>query len=208
MNIIISLLFYIIGGIGVSLTIKANIGLSPFDSFCLSLAEATGIKVGTVNLCANLIFLLIFILLSKGKYLKKYLLMIVSILSFGTVINIFTYTVFGNLVFHNYMLKVTVFILGVVISAFAVSIVLYLDIIPFSIESMCLELTKVTKVAFSKYRYGFDFLSIALSVIITYTFNVPLNVREGTVIAFLLFSGIISFTLKYCNTHLNKKNNN
>lgn len=201
MKILISLLFYVLGGIGVSLTIKPGIGISPFDSLCLSLSQFTNIKVGTINFFANIFFLSLFILLSKGKHIKKYILMILSIISFGWIINLFTYTVFANLTIESYSMRIIVFIIGILISSFSVSVVLYLNVIPFSIESSCIELARVTKKPFAIFRYGVDALSILISLLISMTNNLPINVREGTIIAFLIFPGIISLSFKIFNKH-------
>lgn len=201
MKILISLLFYIFGGIGVSLTIKSGIGVSPFDSLCLSISQATSIKVGTINFLGNILFLTIFILLSKGKHPKKYILMILSILSFGWVINLFTYTVFGALNIDTYYIKVLVFIIGILISSFSVSVVLYLDVIPFSIENMCIEMSKLSKKSFSLFRYGFDIISISISLLLSLGYKLPINVREGTIIALFIFPGVISLSYNYFNKH-------
>ena len=200
-KIITSLLFYILGGIGVSLTIKPAIGISPFDSLCLSLSQATSIKVGTINFFANIAFLTLFIILSRGKYKKKYILMILSILSFGFVINLFTYGVFKNLIIETYPMKILIFTLGILISSISVSIVLYLDVIPFSIESSCIELARVTNKSFTIFRYGVDITSVLVSLFISFAFNMPVNVREGTIIALIIFPGVISFCFSYLNKH-------
>lgn len=204
MKIILSLLFYILGGIGVSLTIIPGIGISPFDSLCLSLSQFTSIKVGTINFYANITFLIIFILLSKGKFIKKYILMFLSIISFGSVINLFTYGVFQNLVVNDYAMKIIVFIIGILISSFSVSVVLYLDVIPFSIESMCIELSRITKKSFGIFRYGFDIISIGISLFISLAYSLPINVREGTIIAFVIFPGIVSISYSYFNKFFKK----
>lgn len=204
MKIILSLLFYILGGIGVSLTIIPGIGISPFDSLCLSLSQFTSIKVGTINFYANITFLIIFILLSKGKFIKKYILMFLSIISFGSVINLFTYGVFQNLVVNDYAMKIIVFIIGILISSFSVSVVLYLDVIPFSIESMCIELSRITKKSFGIFRYGFDIISIGVSLFLSLAYSLPINVREGTIIAFVIFPGIVSISYSYFNKFFKK----
>lgn len=200
-KIIVSLLFYILGGIGVSLTIKPGIGISPFDSLCLSISQATNIKVGNINFIGNIAFLTLFIILSMGKFKKKYLLMLLSIVSFGFVINLFTYGVFKNLVIETYSMKILVFIIGVLLSSIAVAIVLYLDVIPYSIESSCIELARVTKKSFTIFRYGVDIMSVLLSLFISFAFKTPINVREGTIIALVIFPGIISLSFNYLNKY-------
>ncbi len=52
-----SLFFYGISALGISLTIKAAIGVSSFNSLNVSLSTITGIKVGTITTAINLLFL-------------------------------------------------------------------------------------------------------------------------------------------------------
>ena len=52
-----SLFFYGISALGISLTIKAAVGVSSFNSLNVSLSTITGIKVGTITTAINLLFL-------------------------------------------------------------------------------------------------------------------------------------------------------
>lgn len=200
-KIIISLLFYVLGGIGVSLSILPAIGMGPFDSMVVSLSEITDIKVGTVNFAINILFLITFFLISKGKYKSKYILMFISIITFGWIINIFTYKTFKDLVFNTYILRVTFYVIGQLITAISVGVVIFLNVIPFSIESNCIEISEITKKPFAPIRYGFDILCLIISVLISVIGKTPLNVREGTIISLVIFSGVLSFVLNYLNKH-------
>lgn len=200
-KIIISLLFYVLGGIGVSLSILPAIGMGPFDSMVVSLSEITDIKVGTVNFAINILFLITFFLISKGKYKSKYILMFISIITFGWIINIFTYKIFKDLVFNTYILRVTFYVIGQLITAISVGVVIFLNVIPFSIESNCIEISEITKKPFAPIRYGFDILCLIISVLISVIGKTPLNVREGTIISLVIFSGVLSFVLNYLNKH-------
>lgn len=200
-KIIISLLFYVLGGIGVSLSILPAIGMGPFDSMVVSLSEITDIKVGTVNFAINILFLITFFLISKGKYKSKYILMFISIITFGWIINIFTYKIFKDLVFNTYILRITFYVIGQLITAISVGVVIFLNVIPFSIESNCIEISEITKKPFAPIRYGFDILCLIISVLISVIGKTPLNVREGTIISLVIFSGVLSFVLNYLNKH-------
>ena len=83
-NILTSLLFYLLSAFGISLTIKANIGVSSFNSFNVALSNVTLIKIGTITTIINLIFLLFCILLNSENKIKEYLLMFIALIFFGT----------------------------------------------------------------------------------------------------------------------------
>lgn len=193
-KVIQSILLYIISAIGISLTLKADVGVSSFNAMNLSISEWTSIKVGSMTFIANLIFLIGYICLCKKKDLKKFALMFISILSFGMVINFFLYTIFGTFHVENYLIRIGLFIFGTILAGGATGIILSLNIIPFPIESLCLRMADLTKHSFSQYRYCVDLFSIILSISLSLLYNLPINIREGTLISFFLLSGIISYT--------------
>ncbi|WP_039042010.1 YitT family protein [Sporosarcina sp. ZBG7A] len=193
-KVIQSILLYIISAIGISLTLKADVGVSSFNAMNLSISEWTSIKVGSMTFIANLIFLIGYICLCKKKDLRKFALMFISILSFGMVINFFLYTIFGTFHVENYLIRIGLFIFGTILAGGATGIILSLNIIPFPIEILCLRMADLTKHSFSQYRYCVDLFSIILSISLSLLYNLPINIREGTLISFFLLSGIISYT--------------
>lgn len=205
-KVIQSILLYIVSAIGISITLKAGIGVSGFNAMNLSISEWTSIKVGTITFIANLIFLIVYICLSEKKDFRKFTLMFISILFFGMVINFFLYTIFGTIHIENYLVRVGLFIFGVILAGGTTGIILSLDIIPFPIESLCLRIAELTKLTFSQYRYSVDLFSILLSITISLLYNLQFNIREGTIISFFFLSGIISYTrLKFENYQLKPK---
>lgn len=205
-KVIQSILLYIVSAIGISITLKAGIGVSGFNAMNLSISEWTSIKVGTITFIANLIFLIVYICLSEKKDFRKFTLMFISILFFGMVINFFLYTIFGTIHIENYLVRVGLFIFGVILAGGTTGIILSLDIIPFPIESLCLRIAELTKLTFSQYRYSVDLFSILLSITISLLYNLQFNIREGTIISVFFLSGIISYTrLKFENYQLKPK---
>ncbi len=113
-----SLLFYLLSAVGISLTIKASIGVSSFNSLNVSLANLSSIKVGTITTGINLLFLVGCVVLDKDRSVFKYILMFIATLCFGTVINFVYYTLFSGFEISNYILRVLLFIVGVMIAGF------------------------------------------------------------------------------------------
>ncbi|MFJ7936282.1 hypothetical protein [Sporosarcina sp. NPDC096371] len=199
-KVIQSILLYIMSAVGVSLTLKADVGVSSFNAMNLSISECTSIKVGTITFIANLIFLIGYICLCEKKDFKKFTLMFISILFFGIVINFFLYTIFGSIHIEYYLVRMGLFIFGTILAGGSIGI------IPFPIEGLCLRIAEITKPTFSQYRYCVDFFSIILSITISLLYILPINIREGTIISFFLLSGIISYTrLKFENYQLKPK---
>lgn len=193
-NISVSLLFYLFSAFGISLTIKAAIGVSSFNSFNVALSGITSIKVGTVTAIINLIFLIFCILLDSKRKFKNYLLMLTTVIFLGTVINILLYTLLSGIVIKNYFFRVLVFIIGILFSGIGTGKVLKLGTLKFPIENFCLLLSDKTFGSFKFYRYSIDIICVFFSIILSLSFKLPIFVREGTLISLFMLSGVISWS--------------
>lgn len=191
---ILSLFFYAITGIGISLTILGNIGVSSFNSMNLAISNVLNIKIGSVTTFINLIFLLGYMILTKFKNPLKYLLQLISVISLGFIINVFYYYFFSNILLNNYFSKFFIFILGTIIAGISTGMVINLNIITFPIESFCLIVSEKTKYSFMSLRYFVDVFSVVVSLLISISFNLEIFIREGTLISLMLLSATIGLT--------------
>lgn len=191
-NFLKSLVYYFISAFGISLTVISSIGVSSYNSMSLSISNIIDTKFGTIMTIQNLSFLLLYFIILKDKNLKSILIMFLSLISFGYVTNFYLYYVLRNLSFNNYFANILLFILGTIIAGFGSGRVLKLDTLKFPLEAFCKEMEKHTRFSFSFYRYGLDLLFAVTSVILSYTFNIPYFIREGTIISLFLLPGVIS----------------
>ncbi|WP_207736182.1 YczE/YyaS/YitT family protein [Fusibacter ferrireducens] len=189
-----SYLFYTTSAFGISLTIKANVGVSSFNSMNIAIANAADIKVGTITTFINMAFLLGFMILTHFTLRKKYMIQTLSVILFGMLINCFTYTVLKDLIVENYVLRLLLISLGTTIGGLSVGMIISYDAITFPIESFCLAIAERTKFTFVKLRYFIDIFSVTISLIVSFSFALPLYVREGTVISLLILSAAMNFS--------------
>lgn len=199
-----SFVFYILSAFGISLTVKASIGVSCFNSMLLSITSVLGIKLGTITIIFNGIFLLAYMHLTKYKYKRKYIFQTMFVLIFGSFVNLFTYTVLGGFSANYYLLRVFLMIVGTVISSTSVGVIVYCNVITFPVESLCVALSEKTKFSFTQLRYAVDFVSIAASILISVIFSVHLNVREGTLISMIIFPYVAGHVNKACELAASK----
>lgn len=197
-----SYMFYMISALGISLTIKANVGVSSFNSMNVALSYAANIKVGNITMVINMIFLLLYMYMTGFKLKQKYMIQAVSVVMFGSFINFFTYTVLNNLVIESYGLRVLSVAIGTFVGAIAVGMIVNYNTITFPIESVCVILSERTKYTFTKLRYFVDIISIIVSVSVSVSNDLPLFVREGTVISLLIFSFTIGKVKSYYSEHV------
>lgn len=197
LNITKSYIFYIISALGVSLGIVANIGVSSYNSMNLAVATMSDIKVGTITTFFNIIFLLIYMILTKFNEKYKYLVQGVSVFMFGSFINYFTYNIFSGLSSLGYIQRLLIFSGGTVISGLSIGIIIYYNIITFPLENVCIKISQMTKISFMKLRYLVDVFSLIISVGISVVGDLPIYVREGTIISMFLLSLSINLAKDY-----------
>lgn len=79
-KICLSLVFYLVAALGISLTIKAQIGVSSFNALNITLSEWLHITIGNITGCLNGSFLIFSYLIDPKRNKKEYGLMILSII--------------------------------------------------------------------------------------------------------------------------------
>lgn len=196
-KLIKSYFFYTISAFSISLSIKANVGISCFNALNMALSSLTSMKVGTITALINFMFLLTYMVMTKFRYPKKYLLQLISVLLFGSLINLFTYKFLVDIHLQSYLFRLSLMAISTIISGLSIGMIISYGQITFPIESFCLALEETTGLSFVKSRYGIDILSVIMSLTITITFLHPLFVREGTLISLFLLSLSINFMKEY-----------
>jgi len=199
--LVYSYIFYSISAFGISLSIKANVGVSSFNSMNLALSNASNIKIGSITMIINSLFLLTYMYMTDFKNKSKYLLQLFSVIFFGFLINLFTYFLLSDFNVDNYVIRILLIVVGTILSGLSVGMIINFGKITFPIESFCLEFAKKRSLSFAKVRYSIDIFSIIVSTIISLSFDLPFYVREGTIISLILFTASMNFS----KTHYPKK---
>lgn len=187
-------LFYFISAFDISLTIKASVGVSSFNSFNVALSELSTLQVGTVTTLMNSCFLIGCLILDSKPALKEYLLMISALTCFGEVINLMLYIVLPHFALQNYLLQLLTFLIGTMIAGYGTGKVVQLNLLKFPIEHFCQLVAEKTAKSFKFYRYGVDSVCVSLSLALSLSLSLPVVVREGTIISLFLLSGVISWS--------------
>ena len=72
-NLALSLMAFILTGLGTSMSIEGAIGISSFNALNYSLSNLFQMKIGTMTIILNLVFLFLYITLTNGKFIIKYI---------------------------------------------------------------------------------------------------------------------------------------
>lgn len=185
----------IVGGSS-ALTLKAAIGVGAWDALAQTGSLVSGIEVGTIGMCFNFLCILVQIIVLRKKFKIIQLLQIPVSILLGIIINFMLYRVYNLFIIDTYWLNVLLLILGYIISAFAVGMVMVLDIVTFALEGACMAVSKVSGKKFYIIRQSVDVAAVLLVITIALVTGVSLAVREGTVIGMLIFGPMMGLFMK------------
>ena len=180
----------------VAFAIKAGIGVLPVDAAITSIATLIGMKVGTFSMLFHGSFFLGQIAIEKKDFRKTELLQLLYITLGGSVLNFFLYTVLKNVTFSIYLLRLIVCVLAFAVSAFGCTLVLETRLMRTPMEGCIQLLAERMGTTMGKLRQKIDVALVIISVAITLVFGVEWTLREGTVIAALMFGPMMDFWKK------------
>lgn len=194
----------IITAMGASLGIKIAIGVGAWDALSQSISMVLGVKVGTFSMILNISCVLVQVFLLKDRFKFNHLAQIGVSILLGTVVNFMIYKVLSEIMIDNYFISMSLFILSVVMCALGIAMITAINLISFPLESCCMVLAKKINKNFGSIRQGVDIIAIIISLIITFIFKNSMTVREGTIIAMLIFGPMLDLFVKLISPSLRK----
>ena len=180
----------------VAFAIKAGIGVLPVDAAITSIATLIGMKVGTFSMLFHGSFFLGQIAIEKKDFRKTELLQLLYITLGGSVLNFFLYTVLKNVAFTFYPVRLIVCVLAFLISAFGCTMVLETHLMRTPMEGCIQMIAERIGTTMGKLRQKIDIVLVLVSVVLTLTFGTEWTLREGTIIAALIFGPAMDFWKK------------
>lgn len=183
----------IITSFGDSLVMKANIGTNAYETISMTLNYVTDIKIGTAGLICNCVCMLFCVLYHK-KITMTTLLQIPMCIILGYVINFFYYVLFDNLVL-TYPIRLTMAVIGLIISAASCGFLMTLDIVAFPYETFCLIISEQIKKEYSKVHMSTDLLAIIVTTIISLFLHLSFATREASIISMLIFGPVMGIVM-------------
>lgn len=181
----------------VAFAIKAGIGVLPVDAAIATIADVINIKVGTFSMVFHGSFFIGQILIEKKNFRKMELLQIVYITLGGSVLNFILYTVLNGVSFSFYPIRLLVSVTAFIVSAFGCTLVLETHLMRTPMEGCIQLLAEKMGTTMGKLRQKIDIVLVLISVILTFIFGTDWTLREGTIIAALIFGPAMDFWKKY-----------
>ena len=173
--------------IGIALSVKSNLGVSPVSSIPYTMTCVWGIEMGKATIIFHAALVLIQILILRKRFKPINLLQIVVGIVFGYFTTFWNYLATYLPSTDNMVMRIVLMLVSTVFIAVGIFFYLPADLIPLAGEGVMQAVSDVTKIEFSKVKIGFDCSMVVISVITCLICIHSLgSVGVGTVIAAFL----------------------
>lgn len=177
----------------VAFAIKAGIGVLPVDAAITTTANVIGMKVGTFSMLFHGSFFLGQIAIDRKNMRRTELLQILYVTLGGSVLNFILYTVLKNVTFSFYPVRLVISILSFLTGAFGCTLVLETHLMRTPMEGFIQLVAERIGTTMGKLRQKIDIVLVIICVILTVIFHTDWTIREGTIIAALIFGPAMDF---------------
>lgn len=187
--------------IGISISVKSNLGVSPVSSIPYTITCVWGVEMGKATIAFHCVLVLFQIMLLRKKFKVKNLLQIAVGIIFGY------FTTFCNYVVSFLPTPEHLFVrlLMMLISAFVIALGIFFyvpaDIMPLAGEGIMQTISELAKIEFSKVKMAFDITMVAISLAACLAILHNLgSVGIGTVVAAVLVGVLLGMITKAFGT--------
>lgn len=200
-NYAVRLVLYLMGlfimTLGVSMSVKSNLGVSPVSSIPYTITCITGLEMGKATIVFHIVLVVLQILILRGAFQIKNLLQVVVGVVFGY------FTTFSNYLFSflpttdSMVIRLGMMLVSTVLIAIGIFFYLPSDIVPLAGEGAMKAISDKTNIVFNKVKIGFDISMVVISLIACLTVLRQFgSVGIGTVIAAVLVGAVLGVLTK------------
>lgn len=200
-NIVVRCIIYFFGllimTLGVAVSVKSDLGVSPVSSIPYTMTCVWGIEMGKATIVFHAALVLVQVILLRRKFQLKNLLQIPVGVLFGYM------TTFSNHLMTflpdpgNIYIRLGMVVISTVLVAIGLFFYVPADIIPLAGEGVMLAISKVADKAFSTVKIAFDVTMVVISLITCLILIHSLgSVGIGTVIAAVVVGMVLKLITK------------
>lgn len=173
--------------IGIALSVKSNLGVSPVSSIPYTMTCVWGIEMGKATIFFHMVLVLIQFLLLRKKFKPVQLLQVPIGVVFGYFTTFCNYMVSFLPTPDNLGIRIVMLLASTVFIASGIFLYLPTNLVPLAGEGCMQAVSSVTNIEFSKVKIGFDCAMVLVSVITCLGMLHSLgSVGIGTIIAAVL----------------------
>ena len=200
-NIVVRCIIYFFGllimTLGLAVSVKSDLGVSPVSSIPYTMTCVWGIEMGKATIVFHAALVLVQVILLRRKFQLKNLLQIPVGVLFGYM------TTFSNHLMTflpdpgNIYIRLGMVVISTVLVAIGLFFYVPADIIPLAGEGVMLAISKVADKAFSTVKIAFDVTMVVISLITCLILIHSLgSVGIGTVIAAVMVGMVLKLITK------------
>lgn len=179
--------------IGVALSVKSNLGVSPVSSIPYTMTCIWGIEMGKATIIFHCFLVLLQMILLRRNFKPVNLLQVLVGIVFGYFTTFCNWGVSFLPTPENLVIRLLMMLISTVIIAFGIFMYLPPNIMPLAGEGAMKAVSDVTGIAFPKVKVGFDITMVVISLISCLIFIKGLgSVGIGTIIAAFLVGSILN----------------
>lgn len=178
--------------IGIALSVKSNLGVSPVSSIPYTITCVWGIEMGKATILFHIVLVLIQILVLRKNFKPVQLLQILIGVVFGYFTTFCNYLVSFLPTPDNLGIRILMVLASTVFVAVGIFLYLPADLIPLAGEGCMQAVSTVTHIEFAKVKIGFDCTMVLVSAVTCLTILHSLgSVGIGTILAAVLVGTLV-----------------
>lgn len=188
-------LLFILGlyilSLGIALSTKANLGVSPVSSIPYVFSLALPFSLGQITIVVQLVYIACEIAILKRDFHPIQFLQIVIVIIYG-YFNDFSLMIVSNVNPSNYALQWLLCFASMFVIAFGVNMEVRAGVMMLAVDGLMVTISQVFHIDFGKVKIVFDCSQVGIAVVFSFLLMHSLQgVREGTVAAAILVGLII-----------------
>lgn len=178
--------------IGIALSVKSNLGVSPVSSIPYTITCVWGIEMGKATILFHIVLVLIQLVLLRKKFKPVQLLQVLIGIVFGYFTTFCNYMVSFLPTPENLGIRIAMVLASTVFVAMGIFLYLPANLIPLAGEGCMQAVSSVTNIEFSKVKIGFDCTMVLISAVTCLSLLHTLgSVGAGTIIAAVLVGTLV-----------------
>lgn len=193
---VLRLLLYFMGlfimTLGIALSVKSNLGVSPVSSIPYTMTYVWGIEMGKATILFHCVLVLLQILLLRKKFQPKNLFQIPVGIVFGYFTTFCNWSASFLPTPQHFAIRLVMILLSTLLVAIGIFFYLPANIMPLAGEGAMQAVSQLTKIEFSKVKIAFDVSMVTISLITCLTLTHSLgSVGVGTILAAVLVGTVL-----------------
>jgi len=184
--------------VGIALSVKSDLGVSPVSSIPYSMTCIWGIEMGRATIIFHCALVLIQIILLRRRFKIINLFQVLVGIIFGYYTTLSNWLISFVPDIRNIFFRLTLMLVSTVFIAFGIFLYMPTNLIPLAGEGAMEAVSIVTKIDFAKIKIAFDITMVTISLICCLIFIKGLgSVGVGTIIAAVLVGVVLGIITKW-----------